>query len=92
MAQLYEKAYGVKPQVKHLGSLEDLRHEMLAAIKSQPGNPFAWLAMFYQFYQQKPSTLLGELDNKRYPSVKTTSLEGFLMAHTKDSIGSSFDF
>lgn len=92
IAQHYEKVYGVKPQVQRLGTPEDIHEKMLAAFKSQPGNPFAWFALFYQYYQQKPSTFLGKLDNERYPAMKPVALEEFLMAHTKESVGKSFDF
>ena len=91
MAQLYEKVYGVDSTVRTLGTREELHDKMRAAFEMQPGNSFAWMALFYQYFQQEPSTLLGELDNKRYPNVKVAGLEDFLLAHTKEDVGTSFN-
>jgi hypothetical protein len=79
----------VKPDIQHMGSLDDLYEKMQVAFKNSPGNPFAWMGMFYQYYIQNGSTSLGKLDNERYTSVKPVTVEEFLKAHTKESLGKS---
>lgn len=92
LAQLYEKRYEIKPEVQQLGSLDDLYGKMQAAFKNQPGNPFAWMGMFYQYYMQNGSTWLGTVDNKRYPVVQPVTVEEFLKGHTKERLGKSAFF
>jgi len=82
----------VKPEIQQIGSLDDLHSKMQVAFKSQPENIFAWMGMFYQYYMQNGSTLLGELDNERYPAVKPVTVEEFLKLHTKESLGKSAFF
>ena len=91
MAQLFGEVYGITPRIRNLGTNADIQEKMLSAYEKEPGNPFAWLALFYQYFQQEPDTVLGELDNERYPSVEVSTLENFLWAHTKESLGNSFN-
>lgn len=91
MAALYAKVYGIAPQLQALGSQLDLGKKMRAAFESEPGNPFVWLALFYQYFQQEPFTVLGTLYNERYPVVKAKSLEEFMGVYAKEDIASSFD-
>jgi len=92
LAQLYHQAYGVEPQVQHLGSLEDLYAKMTAAFKENPANYYAWMGMFYQYYMLKGTTSLDSLDNERYPSVKPITVEDFLKKYGKDTVGQSSKF
>ena len=92
LAQLYEKRYGVKPEIQQMGSLDELYEKMQIAFKNAPQNPFIWMGMFYQFYMQNGSTQLGELDNTRYLVVKPVNVEEFLKGHARESLGKSTFF
>ena len=92
MAYLYQETYGVEAQIQRMGSLEDLYRTMKSVYKEQPGNIFAWMGMFYQYYMTNGSTSLGKLDNDRYPEVAPISVETFLKAHTKENIAKSGQF
>jgi hypothetical protein len=92
LAQLYEKRYGMRPEIRQVGSLDELYEKMQIAFNNSPQNPFAWMGMFYQFYMQNDSTQLGELDNERYPVVKPVDVEEFLKGHARQGLGKSAFF
>ena len=90
LAGIYEKIYGVKPQIQQKGSLGDLYSRMQSTYKDQSENEFAWIGMFYQYYMQNGTTWLRKLDNERYPTVLPLTAEGFLQEHTKETVAKSF--
>ncbi|KAH9203992.1 hypothetical protein DL95DRAFT_131625 [Leptodontidium sp. 2 PMI_412] len=92
MAELYQKVYGVEPNVQRMGSLEDLHGKMTAVFKEQAANPYAWMGMYYQYWMSNGQTALERLDNERYPVVKPKDLETFLKGYTKDTVGISNQF
>jgi hypothetical protein len=47
VAELYEKTYGVKVELKNLGTLDELKARMTQTLKENPQNPFAWMGMHY---------------------------------------------
>jgi hypothetical protein len=92
MAYIYQKVYGIEPEIKRNGSLKELYERMTAVFKEEAHNPFAWMGMYYQYYMQNGQTLLGKTDNDRYPKVVPTTVEAFLKEHTKEDVGSSGKF
>lgn len=92
MADIFQKVYGVEPQIKQNGSLKELYERMTEIFKEQARNPFAWMGMCYQYYMQNGKTLLGKTDNDRYPKVVPTTVEEFLKEPTKEIVGSSGRF
>jgi hypothetical protein len=92
MAHLYQKVYGVEPQIQRMGSLEDLREKMTSIFKENPRNIYAWMGMYYQYYMANGSTSLGKLDNERYPGVVPKGLETFLKGYTKETVANSARF
>jgi hypothetical protein len=92
LAKLYGEVYGVETKLERQGSLDDLYEKMMVAQKQNPGNKYAWMGMFYEYYMTNGSTALGKLDNERYPGAVPSSLEAFLKAHTKETVGKAFMF
>lgn len=92
LAEVYEKVYEIKPELRYKGTLDELFATMTTAYKEQPQNPYAWLGSFYMYYMLNGSTLLKNLDNDRYPGLKPASVEDFLRKHTKDAVGSAAFF
>ena len=92
MAEAYQKVYGVEPKVQRLGSLEELYQKMMAVFNEKDPSYYAWAGLFYQYWMANGKTLLGKLDNERYPVVKPKDLESFLKGYTKDTVGSSNQF
>ena len=89
MAQVYEKAYGVKPKVERQGSLDDLYSAMKDAYKNNPETRWAWMGMHYQYYMANGATNLGKLNNDLL-GYKPMDLEQFMKEYTKDTLGSSY--
>ena len=92
LAEIYEKVYGATAQLRCLGTLDDLYAKMMLAFKAQPHNQYAWMSMFYTYYMANGSTLLGKLDNERYPALKPLSVEAFLKRYTKETVANSAFF
>lgn len=46
IAEDFEAVYGLKPGLRRMGSLQDLYGLMHKTREEQPGNIWAWLAMF----------------------------------------------
>jgi hypothetical protein len=90
MAKIYQKVYGVEPQLQHMGSLEDLYTSMTAVFQENRGNKYAWMGMFYQYYMLNGSTSLGELSNDRYPQIVPTTIEAYLKMHSKETVGKQY--
>jgi len=90
MAKIYQDVYGVEPQLQPMGSLEDLYNTMTSVFQKAPGNVYAWMGMYYQYYMLNGKTLLGELSNDHYPQIVPTTIETFLKSHTKESVGSLY--
>jgi nucleoside-diphosphate-sugar epimerase len=80
VAKLLEKRYGSPPELVCLGSMDQLRQRVDAA-RSIDNRAFDVLPLFYVYYIQNGQTLLGDVDNQRYPWVKPETMEDFLNAN-----------
>lgn len=47
VAEAYERVYGEKLELEHLGSLNDLKTRMTATFEEVPEDPYQWMPMFY---------------------------------------------
>lgn len=75
----YEQVRGSAVQVIEKGSLEDLESTALRArLQGSLLTFWEYIGYFYQLYTINGSVALRNLDNDRFPDVKTTSLEEFL--------------
>jgi NmrA-like family len=89
LARSFEEAYGVTLTVQRLGSLDDLFTKMHLLHQQQPKNVYAWGGLFYQYYTTNGSTLLGKLDNDKFPNVQPSSVETLLKSFSIDTIANS---
>ena len=80
------------PKIERKGSLDDLYSIMMSIYEKNKSNQYSWLGMFYQYYMANGSTVLGKLDNDRYPNVKPVSAKTFLEGYTKDNVGKAAFF
>ncbi|KAI9924290.1 hypothetical protein MW887_007240 [Aspergillus wentii] len=91
IADDFEEVYGRKPQLERLGSKNDLYNTMQDIFKKDPGNIYAYLAMFYQYYCINGQTYLkADLDNVKYPHVKPVSFKQFMLEHGMEELADAY--
>ncbi|PCD38704.1 hypothetical protein AU210_007169 [Fusarium oxysporum f. sp. radicis-cucumerinum] len=83
IAETMESVYGKKPELKNLGSLDDLRKTMLQIKEKDPQNFFSYIPLFYQYYCTNGQAYLdGAIEHPRYPQLKRVTFEDFLKSHS----------
>ncbi|KAF2499639.1 NAD(P)-binding protein [Lophium mytilinum] len=92
LAKLYGDVYGMTPTVENKGTLDELDIAKKAAFEADPGNPYAWMGLFYQLVMLSGKTSLGPLDNERYSMIEPKNVDAFLKEHTKESVANSIFF
>lgn len=76
---IYERVRGSSVKVVEKGSLEELEKTALQArLQGSLAAFWEYIGYFYQLVTINGSAVLRNLDNDRFPDVKTTSLEEFL--------------
>jgi nucleoside-diphosphate-sugar epimerase len=73
-AELLEKHSGTPTVRKNLGTLEALKHGILARRGREPENVYAWLPLMYAEGMFGGKASLGPLANGRYPEIKPESV------------------
>ncbi|KFY98086.1 hypothetical protein V500_01803 [Pseudogymnoascus sp. VKM F-4518 (FW-2643)] len=86
MKKLFDRIYGQPLNLKSLGSLEELTESVYAAAKAHPDDLTTWGATGFTLWCINGKAYLGEVDNARYPQVKTVDLEAFLKSHTLEDV------
>lgn len=69
-ARAWETAYGRKPTLERLGTLDDLAAETRRRLAAEPANMLAWLPLMYARGMYGGQALLGPTHNARYPHIK----------------------
>jgi hypothetical protein len=79
MAKIYQDIRGVPVEIEHAGTIEQLK-TVADQSKNEMGIQrfWEWMGYYYQYYELDGTFYMEELDNGLYPSVRTSSLEGFL--------------
>ncbi|KAH7121119.1 hypothetical protein B0J11DRAFT_581878 [Dendryphion nanum] len=90
IADLFQSAYGFRPQLKRLGSLDDVFKHMHELKTKYPEEPMRYMAMFYQYYCINGQCYLGEfanLDNSTYSQVKPEGFKEFFARTPVETLG-----
>jgi nucleoside-diphosphate-sugar epimerase len=69
-AKTWEGIKGERLTLERLGSLEELGAELQKRLAQDPQNMYAWLPLMYARGVFEGQALLGELQNKRFPTIK----------------------
>jgi hypothetical protein len=85
MAEIYEKVYGAKASLKHLGSLEELKKKMTQASTENPADVGAWMGLYYNHFMSNGSTRMDGTEHEGY-AIKPKSLEEFLGATQREKL------
>lgn len=86
MAEVYQKVYGTKPTMKQLGTLDELREQMISLREAEPDNIPKWLGLHYNYFTLNGATLFNEKDLGRYPDFKSSSLEDVMRTMKKEDL------
>ncbi|KAI9929716.1 hypothetical protein ASPWEDRAFT_41070 [Aspergillus wentii DTO 134E9] len=91
IATSFAKVYGIKPTMERLGSLDDLYKHMHQLREQSPENIYAYMSLFFYYYWINGQTFVGpEVENARYPEIKTVDWEGFLARWPLEQLPTAF--
>ncbi|KAH7403594.1 NmrA family protein-like protein [Cadophora sp. MPI-SDFR-AT-0126] len=83
---VFDEIYGQPLNLSSLGSLHALDESVHAAARAHPDDLTTWGAIGFTLWCINGKAYLGDVDNAKYPQVKTVDLEAFLRGHTVDDV------
>ncbi|GKT55755.1 NmrA-like family protein [Colletotrichum tofieldiae] len=91
IASIFEEVYGVKPELKRLGSLEDLRTTMHQLRAEHPNDVFKYMSLFFMYYWINGQTFVGpEVDDAKYPDAEPVTWKDFMKTRSIQELAAAY--
>ncbi|CAO3682628.1 unnamed protein product [Umbelopsis ramanniana] len=92
LSESFQEIYGIKPNLKRLGSLDDLFKHMNEVRAQQPENFLEYIPLFLLYYWTNGQTNVGpETDNFKYPNILPVSWEDFMKSRTLEQLKNAYE-